>query len=56
MSYRWLGADLSSLRENAVLVGEVRPRSRLSGTKGPNLPVLLDLLNSIISLTQSQDV
>lgn len=27
MSYRWLGADLSSLRENAVLAGEVRPRS-----------------------------
>ena len=55
-SRRPLGADISHLQDIAVLVEEVRPRSRLSGTKGPNLPVLLDLLSSLISLTQSPDV
>ena len=55
-SHKRLRSVPSDLPDNAVLVGEVRPRSRLSGTKGPNLPVLLDLLNSLISLTQSPDV
>lgn len=55
-SHKRLRSVPSGLQDIAVLVEEVRPRSRLSGTKGPNLPVLLDLLSSLISLTQSPNV